>query len=62
MRFEFLWTDDKNAALHAFTNSNPDLHDFESELARYSQVLYRKPETPNDTPHGGTLLIRSPPP
>ncbi|KAJ1478568.1 hypothetical protein T484DRAFT_1817126, partial [Baffinella frigidus] len=24
--------------LHAFTHSNPDLHDFEGELARYSQL------------------------
>jgi dynein heavy chain len=37
-RYEFLWTEDKNAAYNEFLASNPDLDAFETQLARYQNL------------------------
>lgn len=37
-RYEFLWVDDKHAAYSKFMKKNPDLEDFERELAKYQAI------------------------
>jgi len=37
-KFEFLWRDDKNTAFNAFLKKQPTIHDYEFELARFSEL------------------------